>query len=173
MKRRHAALIAFCLSAFSMPALADNVVVWNPPMDNTAVRFQILSAFNNEAVLDKETGLHWQRSPDATPRIWIAALVHCANETTIGNRKGWRLPTSQELASLLDPSVPRPGPTLPAGHPFTNVQSSDYWSATGQADANGNAWSVGFVDAFLTNDMPKNAPLFVWCVRGGQGTDLQ
>jgi uncharacterized protein DUF1566 len=173
MKGSCATLIALFLAAFSIPALAENVEVWNPPMNNTAGRFQVLPAYNNEAVLDKETGLHWERSPDATLRNWIVANFHCNSEKTIGNRKGWRLPTAQELASLLDPSVPRPGPTLPDGHPFTNVQQSDYWSATQQQhDFTANAWSVSFFDGFVII-IPKPVFLFVWCVRGGQGVDFQ
>jgi hypothetical protein len=173
MKGSYATLIALFLSAFSIPALAANVEVWNPPMNNTAGRFQLLPAYNNEAVLDNETGLHWERSPDATPRNWGAANFHCNHDKTIGNRKGWRLPTAQELASLIDPSVPRPGPTLPDGHPFMNVQGNDYWSATQQEHGfNANAWLVSFLDTFVIT-IPKSIPLLVWCVRGGQGTDFQ
>ncbi len=99
---------------------------------------------------------------------------------TVGNRKGWRLPTLQELASLIDPSVA--APSLPAGHPFTNVQSSVgdfpplYWSAT-TSDANTvNAWTVEFNAFRNVGDVgasSKSNGFFVWCVRGGQGVDPQ
>jgi hypothetical protein len=62
----------------------------------------------------------------------FSAQSHC-NTLKTGGRLGWRLPTLQELASLVDPSVPFPGPTRPAGHPFSNVQSGNYWSATANA----------------------------------------
>ena len=52
---------------------------------------------------------------------------HCPNKN-VGGRKSWRLPSFPELASLIDPS--NANPTLPTGHPFTNVQSAHYWSAT-------------------------------------------
>ncbi|MBI4490502.1 MAG: DUF1566 domain-containing protein [Deltaproteobacteria bacterium] len=97
------------------------------------------------------------------------ALAHCY-EREVGGRIGWRLPTIEELASLVDPNNPDGNPDLPAGHPFDNVQSSSYWSATTLANDTGNAWfvffgngSVGFGD--------KTSSLFVWCVRGGQGID--
>jgi len=94
----------------------------------TTNRFVILANWNNEAVIDRETGLVWERSPDAVQRDWILAQTHCMNRL-VGGRKGWRLPGPQELASLIDPTVPGPGPKLPAGHPFTGVLSSDYCSA--------------------------------------------
>jgi hypothetical protein len=62
---------------------------------------------------------------------------------TLGNRLGWRLPTVNELASLVDPS--RSDPALPAGHPFNDVQLSDhYWSATTDSRDLDNRWVVGF-----------------------------
>ena len=84
-------------------------------------RFLVLTNWNNEAVLDKETGLVWERSPATTTHTWSEARFQCTARTT-GNRKGWRLPSIHELASLVHPSVASPGPTLLAGHPFTDVQ---------------------------------------------------
>ena len=43
---------------------------------------------------------------------------------------GWHLPTIEELSTLVDPTVPAPGSALPAGHPFTNIIASSYWSTT-------------------------------------------
>ncbi len=36
------------------------------------------------------------------------------------------------------------GPTLPLGHPFTNVQGDVYWSATTVAGTPNSAWLVFF-----------------------------
>ena len=85
---------------------------WDQKLD-AATRFVILSNWNNEAVLDRETGLVWERSPSTSTFNWLDAQSHC-NELIVGNRKGWRLPTIQDIASLLDPSVANPGPKLPA-----------------------------------------------------------
>jgi len=88
----------------------------------------------------------------------------------MGNRKGWRLPTIQELASLVDST--RSNPALPAGHPFSNVQSFYYWSATtNAADASG-AWGVFFGDGSVL-PLTKSSTIRAWCVRGGQGVDPQ
>jgi len=101
----------------------------------TCPRFIVLSNWNSEAVLDRETGLVWERSPDVSSlKTWFTARSHCLNRGS-GARKGWRLPSIQELQSLLDPSIPVGSLSLPPGHPFTNVRFEPrnpdfYWSAT-------------------------------------------
>jgi len=144
-----------------------------PSWDQTlpsSTRFIILSNFNSAAVLDRNTGLVWEKSPATTEVTWSAARSNCGNKN-VGGQKGWRLPSFAELASLIDPSVPIPGPTLPPGHPFTNVQSAAYFSATTNADSPGNAWGVFFNLGFVGNLLPKPETFFVWCVRGGMNAD--
>jgi hypothetical protein len=135
---------------------------------NTSKRFAVLAAFDNAAVLDNETGLVWERVPDTTARDFYIAHNHC-NNLNVGNRKGWRLPAIQELASLIDPTNPGGNPDLPVAHPFT-VLSSSYWSGTTFAGIVSGAWFVSFSDGEVGSDFNGN-PNFVWCVRGGQGVD--
>jgi len=148
---------------------------------------------NQEAVLDRETGLVWERAPSTFPPLsWLHAHDHCI-QRTVGNRQGWRLPTVQELSSLVepppsprqfDPTAPPPDPTLPSGHPFTRstldhltpltpgVLATFYWSANTAAGNSINAWGVDF---FAGQPMAlwKANILFAWCVRGGQGVAPQ
>ena len=129
-----------------------------------AERFALI--MNEEAVLDKETGLVWERSPNNDkPLKWNNAFIHCYQKI-IGGRKGWRLPTVEELASLVDST--RSAPSLPNGHPFQNVTTYDYWSATTVVNAQDQAWRVGFSSGHVNTDN-KQSEMFVWCVRGGQG----
>jgi hypothetical protein len=138
----------------------------------TCPRFIVLSNFNSEAVLDRETGLVWERSPTGSDG-WADVLFTCHNKA-LGNRKGWRLPTIEELTSLIDPSVAFPGPTLPAGHPFIGVESPTtfYWSATTWAADASYALYVRFSDGVVDASIKANSRVG-WCVRGGQGTDPQ
>jgi hypothetical protein len=66
--------------------------------------------------------------------------------------------------------VPVPGPTLPPGHPFLNVQSSNYWSASSIAGTPALAWSVLF-DNGVVNTFNKTGSSHAWCVRGGMNAD--
>lgn len=143
---------------------------WDQTLPATT-RFLVLTNMSSEAVLDRETGLVWEKSPDTTTHIWYAGSSHCLNLEK-GGRKGWRMPTVEELASLVDPSVPSPGPTLPAGHPFA-VQSSAFWSATTFTKVADYAWFVDFGDGDLIPDGKSLEGIYVWCVRGGKGPDAQ
>jgi hypothetical protein len=129
-----------------------------------AQRFVVLTEFNNEAVLDQETGLVWERSPGPGTVNWSGARGYCANRV-VGGRRGWRLPAVFELASLVDPTVPSPEQTLPPGHPFLNVQSAPYWTISTVADTPAGAWQVDFILGLVGNSTKADG-LPNWCVRG-------
>lgn len=148
---------------------------WDDKILNANQRFKVLSEFANQAVLDRETGLVWERSPQTLPATWnrdsigVSARSTCAIKA-VGGRKGWRLPSMPELASLIDPSVAAPGPTIPPGHPFLDVESTRYWAATTDAELPAEAWGVGFTGGNVTS-AEKTISARVWCVRGGMSTD--
>ena len=177
MKTKWNLLLAVVIGGAFMAAAgtadAINLESWDNQI-NKPSRFQVLSAFGDAAVLDKETQLVWEQSPgdrrDPTAvRTWLGAQKHC-NHKTVGGRKGWRLPTIQELASLIDPT--QSSPALPSGHPFSNVQSAIYWSATTRADNTANVWIV-LLNSGNLGDHFKTSTNHDWCVRGGQGVDPQ
>lgn len=189
--RRPALAGMLAATVLSVPvALAQTVAngpyYATPSWDQTlpaATRFIVLSNMNNEAVLDRETGLVWQASPSTdflvVPRD---ALRRCRAATT-GGRGGWRLPTWAELTSLWDANK-----SLVSGAPFTGVALTSnngggpgvfrpYYTST--VDLNSQA-SSGLTEllgvVFLAPGAPYteagfafNAPgVFgsVWCVRG-------
>jgi len=135
-----------------------------------ATRFVVMTNWNSEAVLDRETGLVWERSPDLQVRTWKSAYFHCRTRM-VDSRLGWRLPTVEELASLIDPS--QPSDALPAGHPFTQVSSAGTWSSTTRDPfSNTTADVVEFSGtSFLVIQHFQGSSLQAWCVRGGQGSD--
>ena len=133
----------------------------------SASRFTALSDFGGAAVRDEETGLVWETTLETNEMSWTDARAVCADKD-VGGRKGWRLPSVSELSSLLDPTV-RTRPTLPLGHPFTNVQDV-YWSATTVADNTKSAWLV-FFDTGKVLHAFKTITFNVWCVRNGSIAD--
>jgi len=56
---------------------------------------------------------------------------------------------------------------LPAGHPFTNVQLSFYWSSSAYALNTFSAWGVNFVDGHVDYIGKELHYYYVWCVRAG------
>lgn len=146
---------------------------WDKKIDDARRRFRVLPSFNNEAVLDRETGLVWERSPSTQAVPWSNGRLMCAQKA-IGGRGGWRLPAFNELTSLVDPDVKETDvPRLPAAHPFLDVQPGPYWSATAFAEEPGFALIVNFLfvagsDAPIgVNDANVNGGLNrVWAVRG-------
>jgi hypothetical protein len=139
--------------------------------------------FHNEAVLDKETGLVWEKSPSTGLVGQGDAYTRC-NTLRTGGRLGWRIPTLQELSSLIDPT--QTNPALPAGHPFSNVLyeqgGEEYWTASTDIyfyDSNGlrTITDVWFLN-FSTNGNARSVDLagrtaYVWCVRSEHGIDLR
>ena len=127
------------------------------------------------AVLDKETGLVWERSPSVPAQTWSGVEFRC-NKRTTGGRLGWRVPTLQELASLAVPDPEGDGLALPSGHFFINVQPTVYWSATSDFEGGGLfRWTVNFGeigDKIVSwNSEEEFHP--GWCVRGEQGVNPQ
>jgi hypothetical protein len=126
---------------------------------------------SNTAVLDRETGIVWERAPNAGTVTWATANEIC-HGLTKGGRTGWRLATIEELMSLWDlASAPR----LPAGHPFSGVAtlSTDwYWSqSTGERNdalASTLAYTVSFGLPMgpAMVQRPKTESRYFWCVRG-------
>jgi hypothetical protein len=168
---------------------------WGAPITAPAERFTLLASSNDEAVLDNETGLVWERNPlhpqpdvigsDTGFRPWPFALHYCATKE-VGGRFGWRLPSVQELLSLVDSGGDGFGRELPAGHPFANTDLPGepppfgYWTATTYLPLFPIPEDSALVVEFATrtsNDavtvQSKTDEQRVWCVRGGSGPDAQ
>jgi hypothetical protein len=167
--------MAIGMSGLALGATGTGPYYATPSWDQTlpaATRFIVLTNMNSEAVLDRETGLVWEQSPNTSRFDWFGASGHCAGLSK-GGRKGWRLPTIQDLASLIDPT--QSNFTLPPGHPFSNVLTSDdYWSASTRADDARIAWVVFFADGSVFGNFKSGIfPSLAWCARGGPGVDPQ
>ena len=145
----------------------------------TPSRFKILSEFSHAAVLDRETGLVWERTPSVSLVRWPDAVGNLNPLLTgcyslgIGGRRGWRLPKVEELSTLINDSQIA-GFKLPAGHPFLNIQSGFYWTVTSDAEPGrvaSNAWGLNFADGGLHLFDKNIGSAFRWCVRAPGGFD--
>ncbi len=146
----------------------------NPSWDQqlpASTRFIVLLNWNSEAVLDRETGLVWQRTVGgafAGNTQYLGAVQLCAGSTT-GNRKGWRLPSLQELQSLVDPTLPPNTVALPVGHPFLGVPVffTSYWTGTSFAADLTEAYFITLQSNLSVGTDFKTTSKSFWCVRGG------
>jgi hypothetical protein len=115
-------------------------------------------------VTDLLTHLMWTK--DAAPdgdRNWAGALSRIAelNASSYLGRTDWRLPNTEEMASLLDFSADNPA--LPATHPFVNVQRR-YWSAAGYSETQKLLFQTNW-GYFSSNNSLESFRF--WPVRGG------
>jgi len=156
---------------YAVPSWDQTIACTTPA---SCPRFVVLANMNSDAVLDRETGLVWDRRPDSNLASFSQAEASCVAKN-IGSRRGWRLPTVSELQTLLDPS--QSSPALPDGHPFENVNFSflsAYWTSTVASSANfgpGNdVFGVTFENSAASIFFNKAiGSANKWCVRGGMG----
>lgn len=133
----------------------------------------------DDLVLDKDTGLIWARVAGSVVESLDTAVLGCRNRS-LGNRKGWRLPSVEELSSLIDMSIAGT-PKLPSGHPFVVVRTNinDYfWTDPTAAAAYvyieygldlvyGVNLGTGDVDIY---DNLAAVNLYTWSVWGGKSS---
>ena len=110
-----------------------------------------------EAVIDRLTGLVWQRRADPAGAVaWNEALAVVAR---LGG--GWRLPNINELESLVDCATYRPA--LPSGHPFVYVRDV-YWSSTTSLYEPDWAWALYLDKGAMGVGQKRQARFCVWAV---------
>ena len=69
---------------------------------------------------------------------------------------------------------PAKNPALPAGHPFINVGSAAYWSASASLVNSSLARIMFIFDGGLSNANKDNTDLAtLWCVRSGSGLNVK
>jgi len=113
-------------------------------------------------VHDRVTGLMWEMKTadgsvhDATKQFTnlgdgsatdSSALVAQANAEGLCSRHDWRLPTRNELISIVDYSTVYPGPTVDADW-FPNSTAYSVWTSNEQVGNTARSWYVNFMDGY-------------------------
>lgn len=118
-------------------------------------------------VEDRLTGLTWLRDANAPgyPLTWREGgeFIDYMNARGHAGHDDWRMPDRRELFSLV--SYEHTNPALPAGHPFANVFSGWYWTATWSAMHPAQAWHVQLSGGRMFWGTRTGYEL-VWPVRG-------
>ena len=133
-----------------------------------APRFTQGTGSESNCVRDNLTMLTWVRTPTTESYPWSDALAYCEaldGEAGRGGHTDWRMPNVNELRSLID--ISQHAPALPAGHDFSQVQNTNYWtSSTVAYDAN-CAWLVDMNAGMLnTGFKTLSGTAYNWPVRG-------
>lgn len=166
-------MVGLLLSVGARVSLADAIKPW-AQISDASQRFVVLTDFGGDAVLDRATGLIWDRTPEGGAFDWYAAQRRCIFVASGGQTPldlGWRLPKVEELYSLFRVTGSNPGGPIMAivpGHPFTLPTTSTFWSAS-TAQINGDtdsAWVANTNGNYGFNDKVGDDN-GVWCVRGG------
>jgi hypothetical protein len=126
-------------------------------------RFTLI--LNDAAARDNRTGLIWEQDPDRLHDVWGASVARCLTKE-VGGKKGWRAPSIDELKTLIDAS--QHDPALPAGHPFANIKSEIFWTATPHPTDDIVAWQVSFFSGEAVTDQ-KSGTRRIWCVLSDSG----
>lgn len=112
----------------------------------------------DKTVTDTKTGLTWQKTDDGKARTWKDAKKYCEEISLPG--KGWRMPTREELESILD--LTRYNPAIDPI--FEGAKSDWYWSSTAHADYTDYAWFVLFYHGYVSCSS-RDSLCFVRAVR--------
>lgn len=122
-------------------------------------RFEIIP----DGVLDCLTRLFWRRSANLTPQpvIWREALTAVATLNNESEQHVWRLPTINELETLVDCATH--SPALPSGHLFADVQDI-YWSSTTSLFEPDWAWALYLEKGATGVGQKRFAQFSVWAV---------
>ena len=126
--------------------------------------FVYLHINNDGSVTDIQTGLMWQQTPSDNVMTWQDSLSYCKN-LQIAGYSDWRLPSQNELRSIVDYSKYMPSIDID----FLNIKNLnwEYWSATTYARHTGLAWYIN-LGLGENNSYSKSYSLYVRAVRGGQ-----
>lgn len=129
---------------------------------------------NADVILDNTTGLRWQDNEDAKFKelTWKAAIDYCES-LSLCSHDDWRLPSINELQSIVDRTRDHPAIALEFTHVNSALFSQYYWSSTGLTSDENRAWSVGFAGGVSGSSSKiktggSDTELLVRCVQGGE-----
>ena len=118
-----------------------------------------ISAESETTAKDIRTGLEWQRSNDGVSRTWSQAQDY-SNGLSLNGHNDWRLPTVQELASIVDYTKEAPAINTAV---FGSGSGNTFWSNTDDPAPNYGVWVVGFAyegagpGGILTRNQPTTS----------------
>ncbi|MGI6395341.1 MAG: DUF1566 domain-containing protein [bacterium] len=132
--------------------------------------FEEVTISGEVVVKDSVTGLEWQRTlpaiydgctggdPAGSTCLWQEALDYCET-LDYGGYSDWRLPTIEELKTLIDDTKNDPVSSFPG------MPSNIFWSSSSYVYNNRVPWIVYFYDGHVASSYLKTYEYYARCVR--------
>src|ERR1017187_3573842 len=138
---------------------------WARPGATPAGRYVVTAGGTvNGTVQDTKTGLIWQQTVPSGTYTWADATAYCGSTVvskSLGGT-GWRLPTIEELQTLVDHT--QAAPPLIDSTALPPTPPPPFWSSSPGAGSSSLAWIVSFNDGD-TKYIAVSYPEHVRCVR--------
>jgi hypothetical protein len=132
---------------------------------------QMPSSQSWQCTQDNVTGLVWETKDPGTLNLTYTYAQLAAYVTQINNSQrcgytNWRLPTANELESLVDFSLTNTALAAvdSTGFGFPNQHAGNYWSVDTLAGSPANAWFVGFGSQGVVSYANVASPYYVLLV---------
>ncbi|MGZ5892000.1 MAG: Lcl C-terminal domain-containing protein [Caldimonas sp.] len=146
--------------AITLPAaIRATVLVWICAVAAFSVQAQgrFTVSADGQLVTDSTSGLVWRRCAEGMkwngsicagkPLKYSFAGAKAAASAAAADGKGWRVPTKEELLSLVDlKAKKKPKIDLTT---FPNTPSLSFWATRAGSDDNLNAWLINFANGKL------------------------
>jgi hypothetical protein len=131
----------------AQPAFAVGELKWPAPnAPSTGLpNPELYDSSSAAIVVDKVTGLNWQRTVPVNSYTLADATTYCAS-LILATQGGWRVPSVIELQSIADDEAADPTNMIPAidAAAFPNTPDETFWTSTPVAGVPGTQWGVEF-----------------------------
>ena len=112
---------------------------------------------NQDGTITAGNGLIWQK--DCQENLTWQRAMDYAENLDLAEHKDWRLPTMEELTTLVNYNKYRPISDFP------NISLDTFWSSSSYAGSTFFAWAVNFIAGSVYN-FNKSSNNYARCVRG-------